>query len=47
VLKLLKAGQEGLPDVAAEGEVGEFAFAGDRDQAGVFEFFEVVGERGG
>ena len=36
-----------MPDVAAEGEAGELAFALDVDEAGSFEFFEVMREGGG
>jgi hypothetical protein len=43
----LKVGEEGLPDFAAEGEAGEFAFALDVDEAGGFQLFEMVGECGG
>lgn len=43
-LEAAEVGEEGLPDFATEGEAGEFAFAGDVDEAGGFEFFEVVGE---
>ena len=46
-LEALEVGEEGLPDVAAEGEFGEFAFALDVDEAGGFEFLEVMGEGGG
>jgi len=41
-LKLLQAGEEGLPDVAAQGQMRELAFASHGDQAGVLEFLQVV-----
>ena len=37
----------GAKNVALQGKVGEFATALDADEAGVLEFFHVVGERGG
>jgi len=43
----LQIGEEGLPDVAAEGEAGEFAFALDVDETRGFKLLHVMGERGG
>jgi hypothetical protein len=45
-LEALEIGEECLPDVAAQGEVGVLAFAFDVDETGGFEFVEMVRERG-
>jgi len=39
--------REGLEDAGAKGEETEFSFAADVDEAGGFEFLDVVGESGG
>jgi len=43
----LQIGEERLPDIATQGDVGEFPVAFDGDEAGGFELFHVVGESGG
>jgi hypothetical protein len=39
-------GEVGVPDIAAEGEVGAAAFASDFDQAGLAELLHVVRDGG-
>ncbi len=42
-----KTCDQGVEHPWAERQEVEFAFAGDVDQAGGFQFFDVMGERGG
>ena len=40
-------GEVALQDVALQAEAGEFALAGDFDEAGGFQFLHMVGQGGG
>jgi hypothetical protein len=45
-LDLREIVQIGLENFALQGQVGELAFALDRNQAGYFQFLDVMGESG-
>jgi len=44
-LEALEIGQEGLPDIAAQGELGKFALALNVNEPGGLQFFEMMRKR--